>query len=321
MRLLFAVLLLLGMAYGAEKDQAPITLVATSSRPLDVAGFSAWGASQCDLDGSLYFHAGLHLNDLIFLKLGSDDTHQLYTAQGSPEDGEYYIAFRVSSDGNLRVLAGEKNDGISVLEYGDDPTTPRRTKLGTPEQFDRMSISNFVVLQNEHVRIYGVLGEKAPRREQGRRYSMEFDASGLLVRKTMDKTSDGSTVADRYKDASAAQGNDGTLYVLAEDKVLVVSPTTGQLIRNIKFRPPEPGFEAHQLYVAGRRIAVGFEKANPGTPLAVLYALFDTTSGEQLRLYQPGPEIGNNMVCFSNDGFTFFKVENRHVVLVTAAAN
>jgi hypothetical protein len=280
MRLLFAVLLLLGMAYGAEKDQAPITLVATSSRPLDVAGFSAWGASQCDLDGSLYFHAGLHLNDLIFLKLGSDDTHQLYTAQGSPEDGEYYIAFRVSSDGNLRVLAGEKNDGISVLEYGDDPTTPRRTKLGTPEQFDRMSISNFVVLQNEHVRIYGVLGEKAPRREQGRRYSMDFDASGLLVRKTMDKTSDGSTVADRYKDASAAQGNDGTLYVLAEDKVLVVSPTTGQLIRNIKFRPPEPGFEAHQLYVAGRRIAVGFEKANPGTPLAVLYALFDTTSGE-----------------------------------------
>jgi hypothetical protein len=322
MRFPFAVLLLLGMAYGAEKDEAPITLVATSSRPLDVAGFSAWGAAQCDLEGSLYFHAGLHLNDLIFLKLGSDDTHQLYTAQGSPEEGEYYVAFRVSSDGKLRVLAGEKNDSsISVLEYGDDPTTPRRTKLGTPEEFDALSVTNFVVLQNEHVRIYGTMGEKAPKREQGRRYSMEFDASGKLVRKTMDKTSDSSTAADRYKDSSAAQGIDATLYVLAEDKVLVMSPTTGQLIRNIKFRPPEPGFEAHQLYVAGRRIVVGFQKANLGTPLAVLYALFDATSGEQLRLYQPGPEIGNNMVCFSNDGFTFFKVENRHVVLVTAAAN
>jgi hypothetical protein len=321
MRLLFVVLLLLGMAYGAEKDQAPITLVATSSRPLDVAGFSAWGEAQCDLDGSLYFHTGLYLNDLIFLKLGSDDTHQLYTIQESPEEGEYYGAFRISSDGKLWVLAGEKNDSISVLEYGDDPKKPTRTRLGTPDQFDPLSISNFAVLQNEHVRIYGVLGERAPKQEQGRRYSMEFDASGKLVRKTMDKTSDGSTAADRYKDASAAQGIDGTLYVLAEDKVLVMSPTTGRLIRNIKFRPPEPGFEAHQLYVAGRRIVVGFQKANPGTPLAVLYALFDATSGEQLRLYQPPPEIGNNMVCFSNDGFTFSTVENRHIVLVTAAVN
>jgi hypothetical protein len=34
---------------------------------------------------------------------------------------------------------------------------------------------------------------------------------------------------DRYVDASAGQGNDGTLYVLAEDKVLVMSATTGQL--------------------------------------------------------------------------------------------
>lgn len=296
-------------------------MVAKSSRPLDIAGFSAWGAAQCDLDGSLYFHSGLHLNDLIFLKLGSDDTHQLYTTQGSREEGEYYIVFRVSSDGKLWVLAGEKNDSISVLEYGDDPTTPTRTKLGTPDRFDPMSVSNFVVLQNEHVRIYGVLGERAPRREQGRRYSMEFDASGKLVRKTMDKTADGSTAADRYKDASAAQDNDGTLYVLAEDKVLVMSPTTGQIIRNIKFRPPEPGFEAHQLYVAGQRIAVGFSKAEDAHPLTVLYALLDAASGEQLRLYKPGPEIGNNMVCFSNDGFTFSKVENRHVVLVTAAAN
>jgi hypothetical protein len=321
MRLLFAVLILLGMAYGAEKDQAPITLVATSSRPLDVAGFSAWNAAQCDVDGNVYFHTGLYFNDLLFLKLGSDDTHQVYTTQGSPEEGEYFVAFRVSSDGKLWALAGEKNDGISVLEYRDDPTTPRRTKLGTPEEFDTQSVANFAVLQNEHVRIYGILGEKAPRQEQGRRYSMEFDASGKLVRKTADKTSDGSSAADRYKDASAAQSNDGTLYVLAENSVLVMSPT-GQLIRKIKFRLPELGFEAHQLYVAGRRIVVGFQKANyDAHTLTTLYGLLGATSGEQLRLYQPSPEIGNNMVCFSNDGFTFLKVENRHSVLVTAAAN
>jgi hypothetical protein len=321
MRHLFAALLLLGTAYGAEKDQAPITLVATSSRPLDVAGFSSWGESQCDLDGSLYFHTGLRFNDLIFLKLGSDDTHQIYTTEGTPQEDECYDAFRVTPDGKLWVLAGEKHENISVLEFGDDAKTPRRTKLDTPEEFDVLSVTNFVVLQNEHVRIYGTLGEKAPKRDQGRRYSMEFDASGKLVRKTMDKTSSGSPAADRYKDASAAQGIDGTLYVLAEDKVLVMSATTGQLMRNIKFRPPETGFEAHQLYVAGRRIVVGFSKAEAGRPLTVLYALFDATSGEQLRLYKPGPELGNNMVCFSNDGFTFFKVENRHVVLVTAAAN
>jgi hypothetical protein len=325
MRLLCVALLLLGMAYGAEKDQAPITLVASSTRPLDVAAFAAWGESQCDLDGSLYFHTGLRFNDLIFLKLGSDDTHQIYTTQGSSQEDEYYEAFRVTPDGKLWVLAGEKGDTrISVLEYGDDPATPRRTKLDTPGDFDASSVTNFLVLQNEHVRIYGTLGEKAPKKDQGRRYSMEFDASGKLVRKTLDKTSGGSSAtdrADRYVDASAAQGNDGTLYVLAEDKVMVLSATTGQLMRNIKFLPPEPGFEAHQLYVAGRRVVVGFSKAEAGHPLTMLYSLFDATSGEQLRLYKPGPELGNNMVCFSNDGFTFFKVENRHVVLVTAAAN
>jgi hypothetical protein len=321
MLLLFAVLLLLGAAFGAEKDQAPVTLVATSSRPLDVAGFRSWGETQCDLDGNLYFHTGLYLNDLIFLKLGSDDTHQLYTAKGSPDVSEYFVAFRISPDGKPWVLAGDKNDSISVLAYGDDPTTPRRIKLNAPEPFDPVSVSNFVVLQNEHVRIYGILGERSSKREQGRRYSMEFDGSGELVRKTMDNASDGSSAADRYTDASAAQGNDGTIYVLAEEKVLIMSPK-GQLIRKIKFRLPEPGFEAHQLYVAGRRIVVGFSKKNPdGHSLTVRYALIDATSGEQLRLYQPGPEIGNNMVCFSNEGFTFFTVENRHVKLLTAPAN
>lgn len=322
MRLLFAALLLLGAAYGAEKDQAPVTLVAASSRLLDVAGFSSWGAAQCDLGGNLYFHMGLYLSDLIFLKLGSDDTHQLYTASGSPDGGkEYFVAFRVSPDGKLWVLAGEKNDSISLLAYGDDPTMPRRIKLDIPELFDPPSVSNFVVLQNEHVRVYGILGERAPKGEQGYRYSVEFGPSGELVRKTMDKASRGSSAADRYRDASAAQSNDGTLYVLAEDKVLVISPA-GQLIRKIKLRLPEPGFEAHELYVAGQRLVVGFSKKNPdGHTLTMRYALIDGSNGEQLRLYQPGPETGNNMVCFTNDGFTFFRVENRHVKLVTAAAN
>jgi hypothetical protein len=322
MRSVIAALLLVGTAFGAENDQAPITLVPTTSRLLDVAGFPAWGPAQCDLDGNLYFHTGRVLNDLVFLKLGADNTHEVYVANSSPDGtAEYFSAFRVTPDGKLWVLAGGKKDSIFLLEFTDDPTTPTRTKLDAPGQFDALTVNNFVVLQNGHVRVYGVLGEKAPKREQGHRYTLEFDASGKLLRKTVDKDSDSSSGEGRYKDASAAQSNDGTIYLLAEDKVLVISQT-GQLLRKIKLRLPEPEFEAHALYVAGRRVAVGFSKRNPdGHTLTMRYALIDGSNGEQLRLYQGGPETGNNMVCFSNDGFTFFRVEKGRVKLVMAAAN
>jgi hypothetical protein len=304
MRFVIVTFLVVGAVFGAMKDQAPITLVATSSAQPDVSGFRFWGAAQCDQDGNLYFHSSSRFNDLVFLKISSKGSHEIYTVNGTPAaSGDYFAAFRVTHDKKLWVLTG-RDDDLFVLEYSDDPSAPLRTRLEAPKGYDALTVTNFVMLRNDHIQVYGILGDKVPKTEQGHSYALEFDPSLKLIRNSLASSRDAEPAENPFRGASAAEGRDGTLFLLAGKQVLVLS-ATGKIVRKIDLHPPEPGFEAHNLYVSDRRMVVGFAKKEPdGMHLKYRYALLDWENGEQLRLYEPGPDTGSNMVCFSDEGFT-----------------
>jgi hypothetical protein len=82
-------------------------------------------------------------------------------------------------------------------------------------------------------------------------------------------------------EAPALQGDDGLIYLLEVDKVLVVSQA-GKKIRELILHPPEPDFRAYKMYLSGQRLLIAFYKESEKKPAAVVArcALFDTSSGQ-----------------------------------------
>ena len=112
------------------------------------------------------------------------------------------------------------------------------------------------------------------------------------------------------------------MYVLEEDKVLAVSQS-GEIVRRIPLHPPEEGYQAWQLNASGGRLLVTFfkspQKGEKGVRLIARYALFDLSSGQQLATYRPADELGNVLVCFSDEGLKFYRLnKDEYVELVTA---
>jgi hypothetical protein len=306
----------------AKPEPAPIVLTPSSSKTLEIPGFSFSGNAQCDAKGNVYFHTGFDPNDSVIFKVQSDGSSTAYRLAGADADETYFVAFRVNPDGKLWLLDGGRqgHEGVYLFEFGEDPSSPARRRLEAP---DDLNVQNFLVLRNDHVLLEGYFDERAKSERRGHSYFAEFEASGKLIRESSGKISDKvlKDLATRAPDASAAQGDNGLVYFLESDKVTVVSPT-GQETKDIRFSLPEPGYRAYSLYIAGGRLLIGFLRPSEQKPFIVArYALFDASTGEQLRLYEPGPDTGNNLVCFSDEGLTFYRVEHGRVKLVTAAAN
>lgn len=319
-RALCAILLLAGLAAGADggkTESAPITLTPASSKVLPIQPFSYSGSVQCDGKNNLYFYVGSRPRDSVVYELLADGTHNVIGLTGKDGADNYYVAFRVDPDGKLWLLAADKTDHPIIFELHDDATSPTATKLDTPEDLNALTIQNFIVLQSGHILVHGYLNEKAGKEERGHSYLADFEPSGRLVRKTVGKGV-AAEAADWAAQAPALEGEDRLIYLLELDKVVLVSQA-GKKIREITLDPPEPDFRPYKMYLSGRRLVVAFSKNSPAPAKVVArYALFDTSSGERLRLYQPDPELGNNLLCFSSEGFTFYRVEHGNIKLVTA---
>jgi hypothetical protein len=325
MRLLPAILLLCGIGLGANQAKtppAPITLMPASSKILEIPGFSSSGNAQCDATGNLYFHTGFDPNDSVVLKVLTDGSSSIYRLVGTDAAETYFTAFRADPDGKLWLLDGgrEGHEGIYLFQFGDDPSHSTRTRLDAPEDLE---VENFMVLRNDHILLNGYFDENATPKKRGRSYLAEFEPSGKLVRESLERIGDDTLkdLSSRSPDAAAAQSDNGLIYLLEPDKVSVMS-SSFKVIRSIKFNPPEPDYRAYNLYFASGRLLIAFMKPSEQRPFIITrYALLDASTGEQLRLFQPGPETGNSLVCFSNEGFTFYRVEHGRVKLVTATAN
>jgi hypothetical protein len=118
-------------------------------------------------------------------------------------------------------------------------------------------------------------------------------------------------------EGGATIGKDGNVYLVAADKVLVVSPS-GQIQRKIPFTRPDPSFSVSSVRYSDGLLAISFAK--PGKPEIVFqYLVVNALDGTPVGLYKPTDETGNNSVCFSrHDGFLFFKVKDGRISLISA---
>jgi hypothetical protein len=324
-RILLAIVVLLGSTVpGACSDQEsadkPIVLTAGSSKTLTMRGFSFETGPQCDSNGNLYFRTGRSRRKSVILKIAAKDgTPTAYQVTGQPVEA-YFVAFHVTGDGRIAILMGGKNNEPSVYEFSeDDPGNVSTTALQAPEGLNALNVQSFVVLQNDHFVVHGYFGEGTPADKIGHSYLAEFASSGKLLRLTLNKASNDvlKGVAQLGAKTQAAQGQDHMTYLLLADRIVVLSG--GSVDREIKLKPPASGYKPDMLYMHDRRLVVGFfSSEEPGQALKSLFQLLDPSSGEVLRTFEAGPEVGSGLVCFGDEGLTFMKMEKKELKLIDA---
>jgi hypothetical protein len=323
MRILPILFTLTAFAFGsddASQREAPVVLTATSSRVIAQASLAASGMTQCDAKGNLFFYTGAFPQDSVIFELFADGSHEVFGLINEDAKNYYYSSFRVDSDGGVWLLAGNKGDKPVVFRLNEDPTTPERTELEVPAGMSALTVHNFIELQSGHFLLQGFFDKTAPKKSQGRSYFAEFDSSGKLVRKFVEK--ENSEVDLRGwvgGDTPAIEGEDGSIYILEPDKVLVLSQAA-RITRKIKLEPPEPDYRPYQMYLSKGRLEVSYSDARKSPRLEPLYVLLDVSTGRQLRVYKPASELGNHLLCFSDKGFTFYRTEHGQIKLVIARA-
>jgi hypothetical protein len=90
-------------------------------------------------------------------------------------------------------------------------------------------------------------------------------------------------------------------------------PYDGRLERELRLIPPGPDYMADLLYMHKGQLIVGFYASGGfGKPVkGARFELLYPSSGEILRVYEPGPDLGGSMACFSDDRLTFMRIQNR----------
>lgn len=308
----------------STKDQRPIVLAAGSSKVLPLPGFSAAAGPQCDSSGNLYFRTGYSARATVVLKIAAKDgSPTVYKLTDPAADGAYFVAFHVTPARRIAILVGGKKNELAEYQFNeDDPVNASRTALEAPEGLDALTVQSFVVVPSDHILLQGYFAEAAPEDKRGHGYLAEFAPSGKLLRLSLEKVSGEllKSVARRGANTAAAHGQDGMTYLLEADRVVVLSPA-GNVDREMRLSPPGSGYSPELLYMHGRQLVVGFYlSGGTGQPVKnVRFELLDPSRGEVLRTYEAAPELGNNLVCFSDDGLTFMKFEDRHVKLINAA--
>lgn len=249
----------------------------------------------------------------------------LYTVNADDANNLYFVDFYVTRNQQIwELMGGTKDDQPYVFRFkSDEPAKSDRIKLDAPEGITASTVKGFVVLPKDNILLMGYFGEKTPREKQGHSYLAEFDSSGKLLRTILQAaTSEAIAYAAKWAADTAGvyQSDDGTTYMLQQDKILVLS-ASGDVMRTIPLAPAQKNYQANHIYMNRGRLVVAFygPDAQPGKPLTTRYALVDASSGEIIRWYEPDEELGNAVVCFSDDGLVFLRIEKGRIKLVTAA--
>ena len=334
MRWRFLPLLFLGVACLAQEAKtpdapigestlkdSPVLLTEAGSKVLPMPSFHFSGISQCDADGNLYFNTARNFNDAIIMKLKHDGSYSLYVLPPDEPKDNYFVAYRVNSEGVVYILVhAGLNDKLYLYEFPSDSRSPARLELAIPSGLEPI---NFLIFPGGRVLLQGYFTEEAqPPERRGQNYLAQFSPSGKLLRDYQAKGSD--EVAGDLKShswtltASAAVARNGQGYLLAGKEILVLS-AAGELIKKIQITPPDKESRAVNMFVLGSRILVSFfKKPEKEGPFIPTYELVDGETGKAIKAYMPSEAMGNALACFSNEGFTFIRFENRHVKLISA---
>lgn len=320
-KILVVVALAVGLAFAETNsaNEVPNTLRAASSTVLSsVPLFGANGNIQCDSDANLYFQTGT-ADTVSILKLAHDGSrYELYGVPADVARNAAFRAFSVSPSGEVRALVDTHDRRTYAFEWRSDPSNPSQTKLDVPEHLTTKSIAAF---QSGAMLVTGYFNQSADEQERGKSFIAIFAASGKLAARVSGKFGDFALASIRTKlyEGASAVGDDGFIYLLRSDEVVVISES-GEVVRRMPFKKPDAGLLATRIDESGGTVLVQLDKDNGmGKPFTEQYLALDASTGKRRGLYAPEAALGNNLVCFTrNDGLTFLTVKEGNQTLLTA---
>ncbi len=320
-KILILLVLTLAPAFAATSpaNEAPTTLRAASSTVWSSVLPLGWnGNAQCDSDANLYAQTGT-ADSISILKLAHGGSkYELYGVPVDVARNAAFRAFSVSPSGELRALADTRDHQTYVFEWRSDPSNPSQTKLDVPEHLTTESLAAF---QSGAMLVSGYFNRGADEQERGKSFMAIFEDSGKLAARVSGKFSDFDLAKTRTKlyEGGSAVGDDGYIYLLRPEEVVVVS-ASGQVARRMPFKKPDPSLLAEGIYESGGIVLVQFfEDKGVGKHFTAEYLALDSATGKRRGFYAPESALGNNLVCFTrNDGLTFLTVKDEKQVLLTA---
>jgi hypothetical protein len=325
MRSLFLALLLLVIAPGTDQQSSPPiprVLRGSSSQPLGVPPFGAYDNAYCDNDRNLFFHIGAEtasFNKGVIMKLApNSQMPTLYQLPGEFSGKIGFLEFFVTPSGSVWLLEEAPDGTIYAFGFDSDGSMASRSRLDAPEH---LRAADFVVSEHGVTLLGGYFNNDAPENLRGKTYLALFEKSGKL-RKEIKQESiqdvDLKDITKKLHDGGVGVGPEGNFYFLHSNEILVISEY-GDVVRRLSFRRPAKDATATKIDLSDGALSIHFVKPNKDGPLLTQFLLLDSATGEPFALYEPSDELGNNCVCFSHrDGYTFFRIENGKVKLVSA---
>ncbi len=292
----------------------------SSAVPSQVPMFSAVGSSQCDSDGNLYFNTSLDFRDSGLLKIAHDGSKfHLYKLPTSDGDTKYVFGqFNVAPSGDLRVLTYGNDHAVYVFRFDSDLGSTSKTKLDLPEH---VHVNSFAAFESGTLLVTGYFGRGADQQDQGKTYTAMFEASGKLRAVVAGRFADVdlASVTKKLPEGGAAIGEDGFLYLLRPNEVVVISEN-GTIVRRMPFKKPSPELISGRIDVSGGLLDIEFlTDQGLGKELKAQYLVLNASTGKRVGLYrEPEPSFGG-FVCFTrSEGFTFTTIRDDKFTLLAA---
>src|ERR1700683_555209 len=324
-----ALVLLLGPAFQHTPPAHPkkssdlprtTVLVASSAKRLGIPFFNFYGQAKQDAGGNVYFHAATRrYSDSSIIRIPYGDSEpKAYSLPEKPARETAFIAFDVAPSGRVYVLSENADHRSIVFEFGGDGDISSRTELGIPPSARGASMSVFEATGNFFV--LGYYDSSAPDDLRGKTFMALTSPDGKVFRDLKNSRGiDLNTLGEEPLTACSYRGEDGNLYVLASDEILVLT-ASGDFMRRIKLRKPDDAALTTKLIVSQGLAAVWLQSDSAvGKAVELTLETVDIGTGRVVGVYSASDELGDNAVTFSrSEGFVFLRNDGGKVSLLTA---
>jgi hypothetical protein len=292
---------------------------------LDVPFFAAFGEARSDDRGNLYFHAATRsYTNSSLIAISTKNSHPKFLVL--PDEfarKTTFESFFVTPSGSVYLVVETAERSRIVFEFDSDGEVARHTTIESPPD---VAVETVAAFEDGSFFVSGYHGNDAPPSLKGHAFVGIFDSSGTLIREL--KNAEIPTNSNLGQSPNTAKpgelwsclGDDGNLYFLASDQILVINESGG-IVRRIRFRKPEKDSAAVRLEVSGGLGALWLEdESGPNQSIRLELEVVDLSTGKPTALYSPSEDLGNNAVSFSRkEGFVFMQQDDNKIVLLTAA--
>jgi hypothetical protein len=310
-----------GTGGGSGAADEPVVVHQSSSAIWQMPPPTAMGNTQCDADGDVYFKTSLGPDETGFMKVSSDGSkyHFYKMPTGDGDSASYqFRGVNVTRGGDLRVLAYSSLFQPYIFSFDPDLNGTEKIRLELPEH---VQVQSFASFESGATLVAGYYDGHADKKVQGKPYMAVFDASGKLRITVSGRFNDVSlsTVHKKLSEGGSSLGEDGFLYLLRPNEIVVISEF-GAVVRRMTFKKSSPEWLAVRIAVSGGLAAVELLKdEGRGKDFGIEFLALDASTGEPIGLYKPEPDLGNNFLCFSRaTGFSFMGIKDGKVVQMTA---